>query len=76
VRSKELVKEALKALSEDDQGAIKGYDVVFECTGIESCIQSAIFVNFFWYFSVFDLLHCTFPMPNHTSLWLLYAKQT
>lgn len=41
-RSKELAKDALVALSEDDRGAIKGYDIVFECTGVESCIQSAI----------------------------------
>ena len=44
-RSKELAKEALVALSEDDRGAIKGYDIVFECTGVESCIQSAILVS-------------------------------
>ncbi|KAF8331288.1 chaperonin 10-like protein [Cantharellus anzutake] len=42
LRSRKLAKEALAALSVDDRGAIKGYDVVFECTGVESCIQTAI----------------------------------
>lgn len=53
LRSRELSKEALAALSEDDRGAIKGYDIVFECTGVESCIQSAIFVSSFAFFLYF-----------------------
>ncbi|KAF9517678.1 hypothetical protein BS47DRAFT_1339208 [Hydnum rufescens UP504] len=43
-RSRAVANDALRALSEDDHNAAKGYDIVFECTGVESCIQMAIFM--------------------------------
>jgi len=43
-RSRAVANDALHALSEDDHNAVKGYDIVFECTGVESCIQMAIFM--------------------------------
>lgn len=45
-KSRAVASDALRALSEDDHNAAKGYDIVFECTGVESCIQMAIFVGF------------------------------
>lgn len=63
-RSRELANRALVELSHDaqDRAARKGYDIVFECTGVESCIQTAIYVRIsffpfslsFWFVLRFD----------------------
>jgi L-iditol 2-dehydrogenase len=46
-RSKELAYQALDDMAIADKGARAGYDFVFECTGVESCIQMGIYVRVF-----------------------------
>lgn len=47
LRSRELAGQALKELARTsgDKATRKGYDIVFECTGVESCIQTGIYVR-------------------------------